>query len=131
MNYMFQDVKSFKETLRGAAWASSKASTVDMFEGSYGSISPTEVSKPEVIKAISSQVEFKSAVDARLKLSVKGDCSDGPNGAIGECDVSGVDDIAAHSLIQIHLTPTSLSGTCRAEEYAWHVLGHVLECNII
>ena len=40
-------------------------------------------------------MEFKSAVDMCLKLSPKGDCSDGPHGTIGGCDVSSVADASA------------------------------------
>ena len=48
MNYMFQDAKSFKQTLRGATWSSSKTITVDMFVGSYGSISRIEVNSEQI-----------------------------------------------------------------------------------
>ena len=40
-----------------------------------------------------SKEELKSAVDAYLKLSPKGDCSDCPHGPIGEWDVSRVTDM--------------------------------------
>ena len=41
-----------------------------------------------------SKVQLKSAVDACLKLSPKGDCSEGPHGPIGEWDVSNVADMS-------------------------------------
>merc|ERR1719353_226961 len=40
-----------------------------------------------------SKVQLKSAVDACLKLSPKGDCSKGPHGAIAEWDVSSLADM--------------------------------------
>merc|ERR1719201_3193093 len=40
------------------------------------------------------KVQLKSAVDACLKLSPKGDCSKGPHGAIREWDVSRVTDMS-------------------------------------
>ena len=39
MQWMFDDAISFNQTLCGAAWVNSKASKVDMFTGSPGSIS--------------------------------------------------------------------------------------------
>ena len=41
-----------------------------------------------------SKEELKRAVDACLEMSPKGDCSNGPHGAIGDWDVSGVTDMS-------------------------------------
>ena len=51
-------------------------------------LSPTPAFLPQ------SKVQLKSAVDACLKLSPKGDCSKGPHGPIGEWDVSRVTDMS-------------------------------------
>ena len=50
--------------------------------------------------AFSSNAELKGAVDAYLKLSPEGDCSNGPHGTIGEWDVSrvtGMSDVFANA----------------------------------
>ena len=83
MDYMFQNVKSFKQELCGAAWVHSKASKIQMFAGSPGSISRIVYTTSPAFSP-GSEEELKSAVDERLKLSPKGDCSSGPHGAIGE-----------------------------------------------
>ena len=41
MQWMFEGANSFNQTLCGAAWVNSKATKVDMFTGSLGSISDT------------------------------------------------------------------------------------------
>jgi len=41
MDYMFKDAISFKQALCGAAWVHSRASKIDIFAGSLGSISRT------------------------------------------------------------------------------------------
>ena len=94
MDYIFQNVKSFKQELCGAAWVHSNASKIQMFAGSPGSISRT-VCTCTTSSAFSpgSEEQLKSAVDECLKLSPKGDCSTGPYGAIGEWDVSRVTDM--------------------------------------
>ena len=56
-----------------------------MFTGSPGSISQTLYTV-----TFASRAALKSAVVAYLKLSPKGDCPDGPHGAIGEWDVTRV-----------------------------------------
>merc|ERR1719198_1913612 len=63
MQGMFADASSFQQTLCGAAWVNSKASKVDMFTGSYGSISDTVcVFSPQ------SRGELKRAVDGCAHL---------------------------------------------------------------
>ena len=92
MDYMFQNVKSFKQELCGVAWVHSKASKIQMFAGFPGSISRTVCTTSSAFSP-GSEEEIKSAVDECLKLSPKGDCSSGPYGAIGEWDVSRVTDM--------------------------------------
>ena len=60
-----------------------------MFTGSSGSISAT-VCDPIATFSPQSRAALKSAVDACLEMSRKGDCSDGPDGPITEWDVSSV-----------------------------------------
>merc|ERR1719362_2063345 len=64
-----------------------------MFEGSSGSISRTVCTATTSAFSPKSKEELKDAVDAYLKLSPKGDCSDCPHGPIGEWDVSRVTDM--------------------------------------
>merc|ERR1712032_563838 len=64
MHLMFNEASSFQQTLCGAAWVHSKASKVDMFENSPGSISDTVcVFSPQ------SRDGLKRAVDDCEKLS--------------------------------------------------------------
>merc|ERR1719362_1871832 len=65
-----------------------------MFEGSSGSISRTVCTATTSAFSPKSKEELKDAVDAYLKLSPKGDCSDCPHGPIGEWDVSRVTDMS-------------------------------------
>ena len=62
-----------------------------MFAGSSGSISQAMCT---TATTFSSKAKLKSAVDASLKLSPKGDCSNGPHGPIGEWDISSVTDMS-------------------------------------
>merc|ERR1719201_2944275 len=75
MDRMFSHATSFKQKLCGDAWVQSKASQGDMFDGSYGSILTTSCTTGPAIFSPQSEHELKSAVDAYLKLSSKGDCS--------------------------------------------------------
>merc|ERR1712010_263261 len=64
MQLMFIEASSFQQTLCGAAWVDSKASKVDMFTRSPGSISDTVcVFSPQ------SRDELQRAVDDCEKLS--------------------------------------------------------------
>ena len=96
MDFMFWHATSFKHQLCESAWALSKASKAGMFEGSSGSISRavcTGHKRPRPI-AFSSKADLKNAVDACLKFSPKGYCSDGPEGPIGDWDVSSVTEMS-------------------------------------
>merc|ERR1712218_388808 len=89
MDFMFRDTVSFKHKLCGPAWVYSTATKSAMFSGSSGSISWTVCPfSPQ------SKRQLQSAIDACLKLSSKGDCPKGPNGQIGEWDVSRVTDLS-------------------------------------
>ena len=96
MDYMFWYAVSFKQKLRGAAWVRSKASKNDMFRGSSGSIARaiTLITASTTITAgFSSKAKLKDAVEACLKLSPDGDCSNSPHGPIAEWHVSSVTDM--------------------------------------
>merc|ERR1712032_1790271 len=83
--------------LCGAAWVHSNASQIDMFLGSFGSISETVCTSTSTITkqgfSPQSEMELQSAVQTCLKLSPKGDCSTGPHGPIGQWDVSRATDM--------------------------------------
>ena len=92
---MFLGAVSFKRKLCGAAWVHLKATRNRMFEGSFGSIpeEEEECTSPTTHTSMfspDSRLELKTAVDACLKESPKGDWFDGPNGPIGLWDVSNV-----------------------------------------
>ena len=90
MNMMFMDAVAFKQRLCGAAWVNSKATQNAMFLDSPGSILRTEC-PPSAMPAITtssvfslqSRSELESAINACLKLSPKGDCTDSTHGPIG------------------------------------------------
>ena len=86
MDHMFRAATSFQHKLSRAAWVNSKASKHEMFEGSSTSASTT-------VAALSrqSKEQLKSAVNACLKYSQKGDCE---TGLIGKWDVSRVTDMS-------------------------------------
>ena len=99
MDNMFMGATSFEQELCGVAWVESKATNKPMFTRSSGSISQT-------VCVLTSKFELKSAIDACLKMSSEGDCSEGPHGPIGEWDVSRMTDMShmfekALSLIHI------------------------------
>merc|ERR1719174_3543384 len=94
MNQMFQDAKSFKKKLCGAAWVHSKARKNLMFEGSYGSISETVCNKTTSTFSPRVRKELKRAIVACLQLSPKGDCPNGPYESMGKWDVSSVADMS-------------------------------------
>ena len=75
MDYMFMSATSFEQQLCGDSWGYSKATKNDMFEGSSGSIVRTRCTSAPVFLP-QSLAELKSAVDACLKSSPNGDCSD-------------------------------------------------------
>ena len=66
MDGMFSGTASFKQKLCGPARLRSKASKIDMFADSSGSISLTVC---KVTTSFSSQTELKSAVDAGLSAA--------------------------------------------------------------
>ena len=97
MNRMFMGAKLFKQQLHGAAWVRSDANNNLMFEGSSGSIArkvstfaPKRGIRTSRVFSLQSLASLKSAVRECFKLSIKGDCSLGPHGAIGEWNVSKV-----------------------------------------
>ena len=134
MDNMFRDAASFNRKLCGAAWVHSIASERNMFAGSCGSMSLTTCAfSPR------SKEKLKSAVEACLKQSPEGDCSNGPHGPIGEWevsrvtdmsflfsnavafngdiskwDVSGVTNMVSCSVLRVCLTAISRSGMCQA-----------------
>ncbi len=59
-----------------------------MFTGSHGSLW-----RRVHAATFASKAKLKRAVVECLELPPKGDCTNGPNGAIGEWDVSGVTDM--------------------------------------
>ena len=63
-------------------------SNVHAGENTENKVSPTFIRTSAFLPQ--SKAELKSAVEACLALSPKGDCFDGPHGAIGEWDVSRV-----------------------------------------
>ena len=123
MKDMFRDAGSFKHHLCGTGWVNSKATKAGMFVGSAGSISKQvcasnlqasrevctrtpPASGIHMPKADSTKEEpfnprFKPS-DANLKREVaeylkrypEGDCSECPEGAIGEWDVSDITDMS-------------------------------------
>jgi len=105
MDFMFKSATSFKQTLCGDAWVHSKASKINMFAGSHGSISRMVCMNKKKTFSPQSKAELKGAIDACLQLSPKGDCSNGPHGAIGDWDVSSVDDMS-----QIFFNAKSFNG---------------------
>merc|ERR1719174_3230713 len=108
MDGMFHGATSFDQTLCGVSWVNSKATQLNMFRGSPGSISSTvcTVTSTTTTIAVTSTIlastlafspqnrtELKRAVDACLKLSLRGNCTTGPHGPIGSWDVSAVTDM--------------------------------------
>ena len=83
MDHMFLDAVSFKQTLCRAPWIYSKASKIEMFRASLGSISPKA-------PPFASRAMLEMASIECLKLSPIGDCPKGPYGVIGDWDVSRV-----------------------------------------
>ena len=79
----------------GAAWINSKANKQDMFIGWSGSTSRRMCTVTPTAFSPQSKEKLKSAVDAYLKLSPEGDCSDCLEGPIGEWGVSSVTDMSA------------------------------------
>ena len=55
MNDMFLGATSFKQNLCGAAWLSAKARNAAMFEGSSGTISPTECTETTTVAALDAE----------------------------------------------------------------------------
>ena len=111
MKDMFQNAGSFKQILCGAGWVRSKAIKTGMFVGSSGSISrkvcnSTRSASEDVCtrtrRALQEYVpqftpsttDFKREVAEYLRRSPEGDCSDCPQGAIGDWDVSRVTDMS-------------------------------------
>merc|ERR1712100_1281 len=92
MDSMFWDATSFTRSLCGAAWVESRAIQPNMFEGSSGSISSTACTTTPTFLPESKE-ELKSAIDACLKSSPAGECSD-QYGPIGDWDVSRVTDMS-------------------------------------
>merc|ERR1719201_2149845 len=95
MDNMFRGAGVFTRKLCGSAWVHSKASKSTMFTGSSGSISRTVCTTTPSAFSPQSKEELKGAIDEYIKLSPTGDCSDCPNGLIGEWDVSKVTDMSA------------------------------------
>ena len=111
MKNMFRNSRSFTQNLCGARWVHSKAIKTGMFAGSSGSISNKVCainhpvsrelctrthSAPEVVIQnfkITSNSDLKREVGDYLARNAKGDCSDCPQGAIGDWDVSRVTDM--------------------------------------
>ena len=112
MKNMFRNAGSFKQNLCGTRWVHSKAINTGMFLGSSGLISrkvcagnylvSREVCTrprpaPEAASpnwAIISNTNLKREVADYLARYPKGDCSDCPQGAIGEWDVSRVTEMS-------------------------------------
>ena len=114
MRNMFQNARSFKQDLCGTAWSNSKAIKTAMFAGSHGSISSHECTSniqasrllctstrraSEIEKStpgfqVDSNADLKREIEQYLKRSPKGDCTDCPQGAIGDWDVSRVTDMS-------------------------------------
>ena len=88
---MFSFARSFNRKLCGADWVTLKTSKHNMFTGSSGSISRKVCTTTAAV--FSSRAELKGAVDACLKLSPRGDYSNGPHGPIAKWDVSRVTDM--------------------------------------
>ena len=81
MDYIFWDATLFNRKLCGAAWVHSRVRRTTMFAGSSGSISEEACMTTSVFSPKSNE-ELKSAVDAHLGLSPKGDSSASPHGPI-------------------------------------------------
>jgi surface protein len=79
MTNMFNSATSFKQQLCRAPLVNSKASKIDMFTGSAGSIGWRGCTAT----TFASRAELKRAVGAYLKLGPKGDCSNGRHVPIG------------------------------------------------
>ena len=116
MKDMFRDAGSFDRDLCGASWANSNAIKTGMFVGSSGSISrdvhaynlPTSdvcvsnlqglgIPVPHIFGPrfkILSDDHLRREVAKYLKKSPTGICSDCPEGAIGDWDVSSVTDMS-------------------------------------
>ena len=112
MKDMFRDAQAFKQNLCGAGWVHSSAIKAGMFIGSSGSISrqvcasnrPSHrevcaTTRRKLVESasgfkISSNDHLKSEVAKYLDRSPTGNCSDCPQGAIGEWDVSRVTDMS-------------------------------------
>ena len=117
MKNMFRNAESFKHSLCGASWVQSKAIKARMFVGSSGSISRNMCSYklsssddvcvsnlpgygipvPHLFGPrfkILSNEHLKREVAEHLERSPTGDCSDCPQRAIGEWDVSRVTDMS-------------------------------------
>ena len=75
MHAMFWGATLFKRKLCGVTWVHSEAKKTIMFSGTSGSISPTAcaITTPTSVFSPQSKAELKSAVDAYLDLSPKGD----------------------------------------------------------
>merc|ERR1712032_338731 len=81
MQQMFTEASAFQQTLCGAAWVNSRASKIDMFYGSPGSISKTVCAATKSISAYTTETmtsittvfspqswdELKHAVDTCLE----------------------------------------------------------------
>ena len=115
---MFRDARSFNRNLCGSSWVKSKATKTGMFIGSSGSISNQACpdnrplsrpictsTRPTLEKSaesagsverfkISSNEQLKIEIAEYLHRSERGDCSDCPQGAIGDWDVSRVTDMS-------------------------------------
>ena len=92
MNQMFENTAAFKQQL-----VHSKATKDSMFEGSDGSIASrllrSLVACDAAVFSPQSNAALQNAVDACLKLSPEGDCSNGPNGPVTRWDASRVPDM--------------------------------------
>ena len=116
MKDMFRDAGSFTQHLCGAGWVQSNALKTGMFAGSSGSISrevctsnrPTsrqvcrKKTRRRTLEQDPENVPVYMPLDEQLKIKAaeylerypRGDCSDCPEGAIGEWNISGVTDMS-------------------------------------
>ena len=84
MNYMFWQATSFNRQLCRVAWVKSKASQIEMFTGSAGTVC-------RII--IGSRSTLRKALVECLRLTPNGNWPNGPHGPVSEWDISGVIDM--------------------------------------
>ena len=79
--------------LRCSNWKQEETLSEDQMRYAAGDVgAPCEIYRR--LTTFQSRAQLKSAVDACLKVSPNGDCSEGPFGPIAEWDVSGVTDMS-------------------------------------